>query len=311
MKTQFKNVIEILDYYKSEEKCKQLLIQQRWNGKPACPHCASEKVYITDRGYKCANKECYKKFSVISGSIFENTKIKLRYWFAAIYLITAHKKGISSHQLAKDLGVTQKTAWFILQRVRAMLKDKAPQMLSSVVEIDETYVGGKAGNKHAKERKKLREKGTGYIDKAMVFGILERQGKVFTQVVPANDGKVLKPIILDKVKEGAIVMTDGFGAYKGLDKLKGFQHEVVNHHQGEYFREGFHTNSIEGYWSIFKRGIIGIYHYVSPKHLHRYCDEFTYRYNTRHITDNDRFISALTNADGVRLKYTELTKIIN
>lgn len=305
MKTEFKNIIEVLDYFKDEETCKKLLELQRWGGKPICPHCGCDKVYRTNRGYRCSDKTCFKKFSVTVGTIFENSKIKLRLWFTAIYICTSNKKGVSSHQLSRDLGVTQKTAWFILQRVREMLKENAPQLLNDIVEIDETYVGGKARNKHAWQRKLIRERGTGYIDKTMVFGILQRKSKVLTHVVSRNDGNVLKPIIRNIVENGTIVMTDGFGAYAGLDK--DYQHEVINHHKGEYFREGFHTNTIEGFWSILKRGIVGIYHHVSPEHLHRYCNEFSYRYNTRSQTDTERFVNVLKRVDSGSLTYNKLT----
>ncbi|HSW96976.1 MAG TPA: IS1595 family transposase [Candidatus Saccharimonadales bacterium] len=305
MKTQFKNLPEILDYFKDENTCRELLELQRWNGKPFCPHCGHEKVYRTNRGFKCAEPKCYKKFSVTVGTIFENSKIPLRIWFASIYLHTAHKKGISSHQLGRDLGISQKTAWFVLQRVRAMLKEKAPAMLEGTVEVDETFVGGKAKNKHAKQRREI--KATGYVNKTMVFGILDRDGKkVHNQIVANVDGNNLKPIIYQKVKEGAIVMSDGFGAYSGLNKT--YQHEVINHHQGEYFRDGYHTNTLEGYWSQLKRGIYGIYHSTSRKHLHRYCDEFAYRYNTRNISDQERFISVLTKVADARLTWNQLTK---
>ncbi|MBI4944999.1 MAG: IS1595 family transposase [Bacteroidetes bacterium] len=305
MKTQFKNLLQILDYFKDEATCRELLELQRWNGKPTCPHCGHEKVYRTNRGFKCASPKCYKKFSATTGTILESSKLPLRIWFGAIYLNTAHKKGISSHQLGRDLGISQRTAWFVLQRVRAMLKNNNPSLLTGTVEVDETFVGGKAKNKHAKQRREI--KATGYVNKTMVFGILDRDGKtVHNQIVANVDGNNLKPIINEKVKEGSIVMSDGFGAYTGLNA--NYQHEVINHAQGEYYRNGFHTNTLEGYWSQLKRGIYGIYHSTSRKHLHRYCDEFAFRYNNRHVSDTERFINVLTKVADARLTWNQLTK---
>jgi transposase-like protein len=181
MQSQFKNLTQLLDFFKDEETCKTYLATQRWNGVVTCPFCEGEKVYITNRGFKCGNKECHKKFTVTVGTIFENAKIPLRTWFAAMYLITAHKKGISSLQLSRDLGITQKTAWFVLHRVREMLIDKSEQEpFSGTVEIDETYVGGKQKNKHKSKQKKV----SGVEGKIAVMGVLDREKGVRTYVMP-------------------------------------------------------------------------------------------------------------------------------
>jgi len=277
----------------------------RWNGEPVCPHCGHEKSYKfkDQKTYKCA--KCRKKYNATVGTIFENTKIPLCKWFWAIYIATSHKKGISSLQLAKDIAVTQKTAWFILHRIREMLKSNAPEMLTGAVELDETYVGGKSINWHADKRKKMREAGTGYIHKTPVFGLLQRGGNVHTEMPKEATGRYLKPIILDKVKPGTVVMTDGFGAYYGLNEI--YQHVVVNHQLGQYVVGEWHTNSIENFWSLLKRGVIGIYHYVSPKHLHRYCNEFAFRYNTRKVSETERFNIAVASVNGKRVRYSELT----
>lgn len=300
---QFKSVVTLLEYFKEDKTCKDFFEQQRWGGNVCCVHCGNAKVYRTNRGFKCAEKTCAKKFSVITGTVFECSKIKLRYWFAALYLTTAHKKGVSSHQLARDLGVCQKTSWFMLHRIREMLRVKEqPKMLELPVQCDETFVGGKNKNRHAS--KKVKEsQGRSCKDKTPVFGMLS-DGQVRTAVVKDTKASTLKPFIYSMVKEGTIVITDEWNGYNGL--ASNFQHEVLNHKQKEFVRNGLSTNGLEGYWSLLKRGIFGIYHHVTPSHLHRYCDEFSYRYNTRKISDINRFAITLTQSDG-RLSWKMLT----
>lgn len=309
MTSQFNSLIQVLDYFKNEEVCKAYLANSRWGGEAACPHCGNVGAYITNRGFKCKAKECGKKFSVTTGTIFENTKISLRTWFAAMYLCTAHKKGVSSLQLSRDLNLTQKTAWFVLHRIREMLNINQAEHLTGTVEIDETYVGGKTGNKSNKKRAELKASGEQWAKKTSVIAMVGREsGTVKTQVIKANSVRFsdVLPLIQANVAENALIITDSSTMYGSLKHF--YNHETVNHVQKEYVRGAAHTNTIEGFFSQLKRGIHGIYHQVSPKHLHRYCHEFGYRYNTRKITDCIRFEDAVKNVNNVRLTYANLIK---
>jgi transposase-like protein len=307
----FKNLTECLDYFKDEAVCVAYLEQQRWGGTPACPFCGVINPYRTNRGFKCREKICGKKFTVKVGTIYENSKISLRNWFAAGYLCLSSKKGISSLQLSRQLGITQKTAWFVLHRIREMLRDKAPQMLRGTAQIDETYVGGAIGNKHKSKIAKLKEgrngkglQGTGDM-KTPVFGIAETGGKVIVKVTNWVSKKSAKDLIEKHVAEGANMVTDGYAMYAFLGQDDRFKHYIVDHSAGQYVNSGFHTNGIENFWSLLKRGIIGIFHQVSPEHLQRYCDEFAARYNTRQIKDHERFDHFTKRSEG-RLKYNHL-----
>lgn len=299
----FKNLIQLLDFFKDEKTCLDYLEQQRWAGNPTCPFCGCGKPYVTTRGYKCRDKACQKKFTAKVGTIYENSKIGLRTWFAAIYLCTANKKGISSCGLARQLGVTQKTAWFVLHRIREMLTEKAPNMLNKQIQVDETYIGGLERNKH-KSKKTKNQQGRSCDVKAPVIGVYDENGKVRTQVVPWVTRRKVDAIIKKHLEPGGMLVTDAFAIYTRMGKEH--QHKVINHSDGIYVVDGFHTNGIENHWSQLKRGIYGIYHHVSVKHLQRYCDEFAARYNTRDIKDHERFEFYVSQSEG-RLKYNQLT----
>ncbi|MBS1583407.1 MAG: IS1595 family transposase [Bacteroidetes bacterium] len=298
----FGSIIELVRYFDTEEKCAEYLAKKRWNGNPVCPKCGSEKVYTLKgktKRYKCGG--CREQFSVRVGTIFEASPIKLQTWFLAVYLVTAHKKGISSLQLSRDLCVTQKTAWFMLHRIRYAMGLEPGEPLDGTVEIDETYVGGKETNKPLSKRREGMMGGKG---KAAVLGMLDRDGDVVAKHVPDTEKKTVLPIIHALVTKGTTICTDEFPAYKSLRRV--YDHQTVKHGAEEYVRGAIHTNSIEGFWSLLKRGIIGIYHFTSEKHLQRYVDEFVFRYNSRTMNDANRFGDMLENVAG-RLTYKTLT----
>jgi transposase-like protein len=299
---EFTSILDLLKSFPDEQTCINHLEELRWNGNVISPFDSTSKVYkCKGNKYRCKNTGKY--FNVRTATLFDNTKIELKKWFLAIYIITSHKKGISSLQLSRDIDVTQKTAWFMLQRIRNCFGINDNELLNNEVEIDETYIGGKDSNRHDKNKKST---GSGMKDKTPVFGMLERDKGVKAEVVEHNpNGKTLKPIIREKISKSATIITDGFGAYKNLNKE--YNHIIVNHLQGEYVRDIYHTNTIEGFWSLLKRGIFGIYHFTSDKHLQKYVDEFTFRYNSIDLTTAKRFDLMLANSEH-RLTYKNLIK---
>lgn len=300
----FNTLIELQKHFADETFCRQHLAEQRWGqGPAACNFCGTIGAYVIEGGkrYKCSSKECAKKFSVTSGTIFENTKLPLSVWFTAIYLCCNHSKGISSVQLAKDLGISQKSSWFVLSRIREMLKDEAPAMLTGEVEIDETYIGGKESNKHKSKRANV---GGGSAGKTPVLGLVQRGGRVVARSVRNSQSAMIQPVMRKHVAIGTVLYTDEHRGYCGLEKT--YTHQTVTHSAGNYVNGKAHTNTIEGFWSLFKRSLVGIYHYVSPKHLDRYCDEATFRYNSRDLSGSERHTVAVKQADGRRLKWNDL-----
>jgi transposase-like protein len=310
MEKTFGNLLEAQAYFNSEEKCWQHLEQSRWNGKPVCPYCGVDKAPYKLKGfkkYRCSDKDCKQTFTAAIGTIFEGTHIPLQKWYLAIYLATAHKKGISSLQLGRDLSVSKHTAWYLLHRVREMLNGKAPVLLEGTVQIDCTFIGGKLHYKSNAKRKAIRAKYEGKVpnedSKTTVLGILDGT-TLHHQIVESEEAAYVLPEMRKRVKEGSTIVTDQRNFYSNLSDK--YNHVSVNHGESEYVKNGFTTNGIEGAFSLLKRSIYGIYHSVSAKHLHRYCAETAYRYNTREKTDAERFNHSLIQAEGKRLTYKRL-----
>lgn len=296
--TRFNSLIELTTYFINDTICKAFLAQQRWGDDVVCPICGEHHCnQRTDGRYRCNN--CKHNFSVTTGTIFEGTKVSLRLWFIAMYLISSHKKGISSHQLSRDLCVTQKTAWYMLQKIRCLYKQDDSQQFSGVVECDEVYIGGKEKWKH-KSMKTPHTQGRSTKTKTPVFGMVERtvfineKGKkepmsyVHAFVVEKTDKNTLQPIIGQFVAEGSTVMTDELNAYRGLENL-GYDHAIVCHGAEEFVNGDIFTNGIEGFWSHFRRMITGCYHNVTDEHLQAYIDEACFRWNTRKMDESERF----------------------
>jgi len=297
----FNSILELLAAFPDEQTCIDHLEELRWGGYVVSPFDSTSKVYkCKNNRYRCKNTGKY--FNVKTATLFDNTKIELRKWFLSIWLVTSHKKGISSLQLSKDISVTQKTAWFILQRIRKCFGIENDNSLDNHVEVDETYVGGKNKNRH-NSKKVEQAQGRSLKDKAPVVGMVERNGKLNAHKVDDVQSQTLTKEIIKNVKESANLYTDEWLGYNGISKI--YDHSVVKHNEGEYVNGRIHTNTIEGFWSLLKRGIIGIYHFISKKHLQNYVDEFVFRYNTRNSNEVDRFNLLLSNTE-IRTTYRRL-----
>jgi len=302
----FDSIFALTDYFSTEERCRRAIRDSRWaKDDVVCPYCGGHHcVERKDGRYRC--NHCKRNFSVLVGTIFENTKISLRKWFIAMYLVSSHKKGISSCQLGRDLHVTQKTAWFILQKVRMLYTQYDSPALEGEVEMDEMYLGGRETNKHESKRTEGNQ-GRSTKTKAPIFGMVERKGSVRAMKVENTQAKTLMPIIRQFVADNAKVFTDELAAYNGLAS-EGYIHGVIRHGIKEYSKGGITTNSIEGFWAHFKRVVFGTYHFVSKAYLQRYIDEAVYRYNTRKADESARFSYMFRMALG-KCSYEDVRKV--
>ena len=298
-----KTLQEAIKYFSDKETCTTFMAQLRWPEGVTCPNCEGKEVsYLSTRFmWKC--KACKKQFSVKVGTIMEDSAIGLDKWLAAIWLIANAKNGISSYEIHRALGVTQKSAWFLLHRIRLAMQTGTFKKMSGTVEVDETFIGGLSRNMHKKDRER-KITGPGGCGKAIVMGLLERHGEVRTKVIFERSRETMHGEVRCNVESGSEVMTDAHRSYMGLDAE--YIHQFVDHAE-EYVRGNVHTNGIENFWSLLKRSIKGTYVSVEPFHLFRYLDEQSFRFNTRKGKDADRFIQAVKQVAGKRLTYEELT----
>jgi transposase-like protein len=302
---QAKTLLEAVTFFADYDNCHDYMVQLRWPDGVRCPECGSKDVHYMPsvRRWKCKEKHPRPQFSLKSGTLFENSPIPLQKWLPAVWMVVNCKNGISSYELARALGVTQKTAWFMGHRIRMMLHTGSFDKLANEVEVDETFIGGKARNMHPDvKRRKIHGRGPG--DKTIVLGMLERGGRVQAQVVRTRESGNLQRKVRKNVKKGTTVYTDELKSYNGLEES--YAHKVINH-AVRYVDGKIHTNGMENFWSLLKRALNGTYVSVEPFHLFRYLDEQAYRYNERQGSDLNRFTRALSRLVGRRVTWEQVT----
>ncbi len=300
-----KTLLEAVQYFSDLDVATQHVAATRWPDGPVCPKCGvldKNHYYLKSRRvWKC--RACKKQFSVKVGTIFEDSPIGLNKWLPAMWIIANAKNGVSSCEIHCAIGVTQKTAWFMLHRIRLAMQHGSLEKLSGHVEADETYIGGKARNMH-KSKREQKIQGRGASGKVAVMGLLERHGKVKTKIVPDTTSRTLQVEVRQNVQPGSEVHTDALRSYRGLDPE--YVHNVVDHAE-RYVDGHVHTNGLENFWSLLKRSLKGTYVSVEPYHLFRYLDEQAFRFNEREGKDADRFSKTLGSVAWRRLTYDELT----
>ena len=304
MEREPKTLQDAILYFSDPVRCREYVVVRRWPGGVTCPRCGNQKVKFQEKynRWQCSTRHDRRQFTVKTGTIFEDSPLGLDKWLCAMWLVVNCKNGVSSYEIHRAIGVTQKTAWFMDHRIRLALTMGSVEKLSGEVEADETFIGGKARNMHAAKRAR-RITGTGGKDKTAVLGVLERGGKVRATVVPSRKKGALQPEVRKHVEAGSALYTDALKSYEGLNE---FEHGVIDHAE-KYVDGKIHTNGMENFWSLLKRSINGAYASVEPFHLFRYLDEQVYRFNSRKLGDGERFSIAVAGILGKRVTFKQLT----